>query len=53
MPKLGTGGNTVAPKLGAAGGKSVILADDGMVGGPGMARGGPLPPARLREVARS
>jgi len=45
MPKLGTGGNAAAPELGAVGGKSAVLADDGMVGGPGMAAVAPSPSA--------
>ena len=49
-PGLGNGGKTVAHERGAMGGSSAILADDGMVRGPGTAA--PVPPP-WRDFTRS
>ena len=55
MPRLGIGGKTMAPEMGAMrcmGGHLAVLADDGVVGGLGTAA--PVPhPARLHKVMHS
>ena len=43
----------MAPETGPTGGSSAILANDGMVGGPGTVALVPPPPAQLHEVAHS